>query len=174
VCLQLVSRILRTASLIRRFVRLSLTFLVPLAALYPIARFLPIGAQEDGVAVWWWRFLVWYVNWALGSSFAVALDDILHVCVGCIQCICAPMLNSMIRESQPNDRALPRPAWPARRQLEQGGPTAIKFGQWAGTRRDLFSDGFCNHVSQLHAASKIHRLSHTRYVRGTKCSWHPA
>ncbi|XP_052576333.1 uncharacterized aarF domain-containing protein kinase 2 isoform X3 [Peromyscus californicus insignis] len=33
---------------------------------------------------------------------------------------------------------------------ETSGPTYIKLGQWAGTRRDLFSEAFCVQFSKLH------------------------
>ncbi|CAD5116134.1 DgyrCDS5058 [Dimorphilus gyrociliatus] len=36
------------------------------------------------------------------------------------------------------------------RAVEISGPTVIKFGQWASTRRDLFSDFFCDLFSKLH------------------------
>ena len=34
--------------------------------------------------------------------------------------------------------------------LEDLGPTFVKLGQWAGTRRDLFPDNVCHRLSQLH------------------------
>lgn len=34
--------------------------------------------------------------------------------------------------------------------VEISGPTVIKFGQWASTRRDIFSDFFCDLFSKLH------------------------
>eukprot|EP01134_Creolimax_fragrantissima_P002336 CFRG2336T1 len=49
-------------------------------------------------------------------------------------------------------------------ELERAGATAIKFGQWASTRRDLFSDAFCDHMSRLHSDSKTHSLSHTKHM----------
>ncbi|XP_074123839.1 putative aarF domain-containing protein kinase 2 isoform X4 [Sminthopsis crassicaudata] len=34
--------------------------------------------------------------------------------------------------------------------IESSGPTYIKLGQWASTRRDLFSEEFCTQFSRLH------------------------
>uniref|UniRef100_A0A0N5AMW8 ABC1 domain-containing protein n=1 Tax=Syphacia muris TaxID=451379 RepID=A0A0N5AMW8_9BILA len=36
------------------------------------------------------------------------------------------------------------------RMLQAAGPTLIKLGQWASTRRDLFSEEFCDQLSVLH------------------------
>ena len=47
--------------------------------------------------------------------------------------------------------------------LERAGPTAIKLGQWASTRPDLFSPELCNHFStRLHAAVTPHSAAHSR------------
>ncbi|VDK77108.1 unnamed protein product [Litomosoides sigmodontis] len=34
--------------------------------------------------------------------------------------------------------------------LQRSGPTFIKLGQWASTRRDIFAKGFCDRMSVLH------------------------
>ena len=39
---------------------------------------------------------------------------------------------------------------------EHSGPTFIKMGQWASTRRDLFAAEFCDLFSKLHASTKEH------------------
>ncbi len=39
---------------------------------------------------------------------------------------------------------------------EHSGPTFIKLGQWASTRRDLFAPEFCDMFSKLHASTKEH------------------
>uniref|UniRef100_A0A9L0K262 AarF domain containing kinase 2 n=1 Tax=Equus asinus TaxID=9793 RepID=A0A9L0K262_EQUAS len=41
---------------------------------------------------------------------------------------------------------------------ETSGPTYIKLGQWASTRRDLFSEAFCAQFSKLHVRSFLERL----------------
>jgi aarF domain-containing kinase len=47
--------------------------------------------------------------------------------------------------------------------LERAGPTAIKLGQWASTRPDLFPPELCNHLSaRLHAAVAPHSTAHSR------------
>ncbi|XP_067998297.1 uncharacterized aarF domain-containing protein kinase 2 [Melanerpes formicivorus] len=60
--------------------------------------------------------------------------------------------------------------WPAlgalwlrllRRAAEAAGPTCIKLGQWASTRRDLFSEAFCDEFSKLHIEVSPHPWSHT-------------
>lgn len=43
---------------------------------------------------------------------------------------------------------------------ETSGPTFIKLGQWASTRRDIFSQEFCDLFSRLHI--KVHPHSWTR------------
>ncbi|KAM9650709.1 putative aarF domain-containing protein kinase 2 isoform 2-T2 [Trichechus inunguis] len=45
---------------------------------------------------------------------------------------------------------------------ETSGPTYIKLGQWASTRRDLFSEAFCTAFSRLHVRVRPHPWSHTR------------
>ena len=42
------------------------------------------------------------------------------------------------------------------------GPTFIKLGQWASTRRDLFSSEFCNLFSKLHTRATEHAWSVTK------------
>lgn len=44
---------------------------------------------------------------------------------------------------------------------EAAGPTCIKLGQWASTRRDLFSEAFCAHFSRLHVRVAPHPWAHT-------------
>ena len=47
--------------------------------------------------------------------------------------------------------------------FERAGPTAIKLGQWASTRPDLFAPELCNHFSaRLHAAVTPHSAAHSR------------
>ncbi|XP_010190659.1 PREDICTED: uncharacterized aarF domain-containing protein kinase 2, partial [Mesitornis unicolor] len=41
------------------------------------------------------------------------------------------------------------------------GPTCIKLGQWASTRRDLFSESFCDEFSKLHVEVSPHPWGHT-------------
>ncbi|XP_006887289.1 PREDICTED: uncharacterized aarF domain-containing protein kinase 2 [Elephantulus edwardii] len=48
------------------------------------------------------------------------------------------------------------------RATEGCGPTYIKLGQWASTRRDLFSEAFCGVFSRLHGRVRPHRWAHTR------------
>lgn len=50
------------------------------------------------------------------------------------------------------------------RQMERAGPTFVKLGQWAGSRRDLFPDELCNQLSKLHSNNKPHSMSYTRQV----------
>ena len=45
---------------------------------------------------------------------------------------------------------------------EFSGPTFTKLGQWAGTRRDLFSEEFCDLFSKLHTKVKPHSWYITR------------
>ncbi|XP_064145709.1 uncharacterized aarF domain-containing protein kinase 2 isoform X1 [Loxodonta africana] len=45
---------------------------------------------------------------------------------------------------------------------ETSGPTYIKLGQWASTRRDLFSEAFCTAFSRLHVRVRPHPWAHTR------------
>lgn len=49
-------------------------------------------------------------------------------------------------------------------QMEMAGPTFVKLGQWAGSRRDLFPDELCNRLSKLHSNNKPHSMSYTRKV----------
>ncbi|XP_036781994.2 uncharacterized aarF domain-containing protein kinase 2 isoform X2 [Manis pentadactyla] len=46
---------------------------------------------------------------------------------------------------------------------ETSGPTYIKLGQWASTRRDLFSEAFCAHFSKLHVQVTPHPWTHTEH-----------
>uniref|UniRef100_A0A8C9F3V0 AarF domain containing kinase 2 n=1 Tax=Pavo cristatus TaxID=9049 RepID=A0A8C9F3V0_PAVCR len=48
-----------------------------------------------------------------------------------------------------------------RRAAEAAGPTCIKLGQWASTRRDLFSEAFCDEFSKLHVEVSPHPWGHT-------------
>ncbi|CAI4227894.1 unnamed protein product [Auanema sp. JU1783] len=41
--------------------------------------------------------------------------------------------------------------------LQTSGPTFLKLGQWASTRRDIFSKEFCDRLSVLHTKSKKKR-----------------
>ncbi|KAK1788802.1 hypothetical protein P4O66_002614 [Electrophorus voltai] len=45
---------------------------------------------------------------------------------------------------------------------ETSGPTFIKLGQWASTRRDIFSQEFCDRFSHLHVRVKPHPWAHTK------------
>ncbi|KAK1167218.1 putative aarF domain-containing protein kinase 2 isoform X2 [Acipenser oxyrinchus oxyrinchus] len=45
---------------------------------------------------------------------------------------------------------------------ESSGPTFIKLGQWASTRRDLFSEEFCDRFSRLHVRVQPHSWAHTK------------
>ena len=47
--------------------------------------------------------------------------------------------------------------------LERSGPTFVKLGQWASTRRDLFSAEFCDLFTKLHSHSKVHSWYYTKY-----------
>lgn len=50
---------------------------------------------------------------------------------------------------------------------QASGPTFVKLGQWAATRRDLFSEAFCAHFSALHVRVAPHPWAHTeRRLRG--------
>ncbi|XP_012788130.2 uncharacterized aarF domain-containing protein kinase 2 isoform X2 [Sorex araneus] len=44
---------------------------------------------------------------------------------------------------------------------EAAGPTYIKLGQWASTRRDVFSEAFCARFSRLHVRVTPHPWAHT-------------
>ena len=48
--------------------------------------------------------------------------------------------------------------------IELAGPGAIKFGQWASSRRDLFSEEFCFHLKKLHDHSIEHSFKETRKI----------
>ncbi|XP_013889391.1 uncharacterized aarF domain-containing protein kinase 2 [Austrofundulus limnaeus] len=45
---------------------------------------------------------------------------------------------------------------------ESSGPTFIKLGQWASTRRDIFSQEFCRRFSRLHVKVRPHSWAHTK------------
>lgn len=45
---------------------------------------------------------------------------------------------------------------------ETSGPTFMKLGQWASTRRDIFSQDFCDRFSSLHVQVKPHAWGHTK------------
>lgn len=45
---------------------------------------------------------------------------------------------------------------------ETSGPTFIKLGQWASTRRDIFSQDFCDRFSRLHVRVEPHAWAHTK------------
>ena len=47
------------------------------------------------------------------------------------------------------------------RAVQTAGPAFIKLGQWASTRRDLFSVEFCDSLSQLHSSCQPHQWRHT-------------
>ncbi|XP_067663648.1 uncharacterized aarF domain-containing protein kinase 2-like [Haliotis asinina] len=47
--------------------------------------------------------------------------------------------------------------------VEFSGPAFVKLGQWASTRRDLFSKEFCDRFSKLHHHAKTHSWKHTAY-----------
>lgn len=47
---------------------------------------------------------------------------------------------------------------------ETSGSTYIKLGQWASTRRDLFSEAFCAQFSKLHVRVTPHPWTHTEHV----------
>lgn len=45
---------------------------------------------------------------------------------------------------------------------ETSGPTFIKLGQWASTRRDIFPKEFCDRFSRLHVRVRPHAWAHTK------------
>lgn len=45
---------------------------------------------------------------------------------------------------------------------ETSGPTFIKLGQWASTRRDIFPPEFCECFSRLHVKVRPHSWAHTK------------
>ncbi|KAL4625060.1 putative aarF domain-containing protein kinase 2 [Arapaima gigas] len=47
---------------------------------------------------------------------------------------------------------------------ETSGPTFIKLGQWASTRRDIFSPEFCDRFCRLHVRVRPHPWGHTKQV----------
>uniref|UniRef100_A0A2P2J8S3 ABC1 atypical kinase-like domain-containing protein n=1 Tax=Rhizophora mucronata TaxID=61149 RepID=A0A2P2J8S3_RHIMU len=46
--------------------------------------------------------------------------------------------------------------------LEKAGPAFIKWGQWAATRPDLFSQDLCAELSKLHSKAPAHSFSYTK------------
>lgn len=48
--------------------------------------------------------------------------------------------------------------------VENAGPVFVKLGQWASTRRDLFSKEFCDLFSSLHHHVHPHKWEHTEQV----------
>ncbi|SCU84707.1 LADA_0D03312g1_1 [Lachancea dasiensis] len=49
-----------------------------------------------------------------------------------------------------------------RHVLELAGPSFIKLGQWAGSRTDIFSEGLCVELGNLHSNAKKHSLRYTK------------
>ncbi|SCU94652.1 LANO_0E07536g1_1 [Lachancea nothofagi CBS 11611] len=49
-----------------------------------------------------------------------------------------------------------------RHVLELAGPSFIKLGQWAGSRTDIFSEGLCAELGNLHSNAKKHSLKYTK------------
>ncbi|WFD20171.1 hypothetical protein MCAP1_002415 [Malassezia caprae] len=49
-------------------------------------------------------------------------------------------------------------------QMERAGPTFVKLGQWAGSRRDLFPEELCNRFAKLHSNNRPHSFKYTRKV----------
>lgn len=49
-------------------------------------------------------------------------------------------------------------------QMERAGPTFVKLGQWAGSRRDLFPEELCNRLAKLHSNNRPHSFRYTRKV----------
>ena len=45
--------------------------------------------------------------------------------------------------------------------IQLAGPAFMKLGQWASTRRDIFSDKFCNILSELHTRCDAHSWNKT-------------
>lgn len=45
--------------------------------------------------------------------------------------------------------------------LQSLGPTFVKLGQWAATRRDLFPVHLCNRLAELHDMARTHDAQHT-------------
>lgn len=48
--------------------------------------------------------------------------------------------------------------------LEAAGPTFVKLGQWAASRRDIFPSQLCEELATLHSHAKVHSMEHTRAV----------
>ena len=46
--------------------------------------------------------------------------------------------------------------------LEQSGPIFVKMGQWASTRRDLFSEEICEALTKLQRYARTHPWEHTQ------------
>lgn len=46
--------------------------------------------------------------------------------------------------------------------LHIAGPAFIKLGQWASTRRDLFSENFCRILSSIHTRCNLHSWAETK------------
>lgn len=49
-------------------------------------------------------------------------------------------------------------------QMERAGPTFVKLGQWAGSRRDLFPEELCNRFAKLHSQNRPHSFRYTQKV----------
>lgn len=49
-----------------------------------------------------------------------------------------------------------------RKALELAGPTFIKLGQWAGSRTDIFSEGLCAELGELHSNARPHSVEYTK------------
>ncbi|AMD19634.1 HCL517Cp [Eremothecium sinecaudum] len=49
-----------------------------------------------------------------------------------------------------------------RKALELAGPSFTKLGQWAGARTDIFPEGLCLELGNLHSNAKPHALSYTK------------
>jgi len=47
------------------------------------------------------------------------------------------------------------------RTIQACGPVYVKLGQWASTRRDLFPNKLCHHLSKLQNQAKVHSWNHT-------------
>lgn len=62
-----------------------------------------------------------------------------------------------------------------RKALEWAGPSFIKLGQWAGSRTDMFSHGFCHELGKLHSNAHAHSLEYTKekicQSLGDKCEF---
>ncbi|WFC99616.1 hypothetical protein MYAM1_002361 [Malassezia yamatoensis] len=49
-------------------------------------------------------------------------------------------------------------------QMGRAGPTFVKLGQWAGSRRDLFPDALCDKFAKLHSNNDPHAFRYTKKV----------